>query len=428
MSWVSIVSFSVCFLLLITAFLRRADVFAPFRVFGFIWSLAIGLADLKFSFFQHEWSAYSWLTLLTGVSSMMLGFFVAYVGFFDKPMLSFTDQRKRIVQAAISEDVFFRTIVTLTLLYVVGFVLEVLIEGYIPAFAARPDKARVEFGVFGIHLFVTTVPTILLLGVQYLVLFWKMCSNFRKLLITTICVLVFLSFALLLQRFGYIMWLVPTLVFVHYSAGRIKVRHFVLLAIIMFGFLQAIQSIRLSRYVENYIYVISRVSFPKTYALLAEPYMYIVMNLENFARSVERWSSYTYGYFTFDFLMALTGLKHPLAKEFGLVERPFLISGYNTFSFFLPFYQDFGIFGVALIPLCLGVAIGYCYHTMRRNPSLANVTIYGFAVYILVISFFIHALGMLTTFSNLALLVLVHYFVFRPKKTGLPINGASRRL
>lgn len=399
----------MCLLLVTTAFLRRADVFAPYRVFGFIWSLAIGLADFKFSYFQHEWSTYSWLVLLIGVSSMMLGFFIVAVFFLNQPMLSFSEQRRRIVKASVSEERFFWTIVTLSLLYVVGLFLELLFAGNFPAFAASPDRARIEFGVFGIHLFVTTMPTILLLGTQYFVLFWKESPGIRKSVLVILCVFVFFSFALLLQRFGYVMWAVPSLCFVYYATNRIKFKHLVLSGVGLFGFLQVLQSIRVARYVEHYTYVISRMRFPKTYAVLTEPYMYIVMNLENFARLVEQWTSYTYGYFTFDFLMALAGLKHPLAKEFGLVERPFLISGYNTFSFLTPYYQDFGVIGVALIPFFLAIGIGFIYQTMRRRPTIANVTMYSFSVYLLVISFFIHALGMLTAFSNVCLLALVHH-------------------
>lgn len=408
MSWVSFISFATCLLLAATTFFRRTDVFAPYRVFGFIWSLAIGLADLKFSFFQRVWTTYSWVVLLIGICSMMIGFFIAGVPFIDKPMLSFSEQRRRLFEAPVSKDKLFWTIILLSVLYIIGLCVEVQAAGTFPAFAARPDRARIEFGVFGIHLFVTTMPTILLLGTEYVVLFWKKSPMIRRLFLLLACSSVFFTFALLLQRFGYVMWAIPTICFVYYATNRIKFRHLLLSGTILLGFLQILQSIRVARYVEHYTYVVSRMRFPKTYAALTEPYMYIAMNLENFARSVEQWTSYTYGYFTFDFLMALTGLKHPLAKEFGLVERPFLISGYNTFSFLMPFYQDFGVFGVAVIPLSLGVGIGYLYHRMRRQPTVTNTTMYSVAVYLLVISFFIHALGMLTVFSNVLLLAVLH--------------------
>ena len=402
-----------------SAFVRRADVYAPYRVFGIIWSLAIGLADFKFSYFQHDWTFYSWSAILIGVLSMMLGFFFLGVVFMNRPMLEFSEFRRRLARERINERRLFGIIIALSVLYSASFYAETLFAGGLPAFAAKPDRARVDFGVFGIHLFVTMMPTILLLGVQYLILFWNKTSGFRKSTVILLCAIVFLSFALLLQRFGYVMWVVPTLVFIYYVTGKIKFRHALTLVAIILGFFQILLSVRAIGYVENYIYVVSRMRFPKTYAFLTEPYMYITMNLENFARSVDLWSTYSYGFFTFDFLMALSGLKHPLAKEFHLVERPFLISGYNTYSFLMPFYQDFGAVGVAVIPLCFGIGIGYLYHVMRTRPTYANVTVYAFSVYLLVISFFIHALGMLTTFSNIVLLVFVHYVLLRDKRERL---------
>jgi oligosaccharide repeat unit polymerase len=408
-SLISGICFTICILLIIPSLRRHGDVFAPHRVFGFVWFLAIGLADFKYSFYQHDWSLYSWIVILIGVCSTMLGFFIVAVIYLDQPMLSLSEQRKHLVEKSVNGEILFRSVMVLAFLYAIGFVIEVLIAGGVPAFAAKPDRARVDFGFFGTHLIVTTMPTILLLGTEYIVYFWKQSTKVRRSFVVIAYAFVFFSFALLLVRFLYVMWAIPTLCFLYYGTNRVKFKHIGLSLLGFFGLLEIIRSIRLVGYVENYSYVTARMRFSKTYAVFTEPYMYIVMNLENFARSVERWTTYTYGYFTFDFFMALTGIKHPLAKEYGIIERPFLISGYNTFSFLMPFYQDFGVIGVALIPFCIGIGVGYLYHSMRRRPTVANAMVYSFAVSVLVISFFVHALGMLSTFVNLFILVFVHF-------------------
>ena len=392
-----------------TTLRRGADVFAPHRVFGFIWSFAIGLTDLKYSFFQREWATFPWLVIFIGVSATLLGFFIVAVTFLGQPMLSLPEQRKLILEESMNGETLFWAVIVLSILYTMAFAAEVIIAGGVPAFAARPDRARVDFGFFGTHLIVTTVPTILFLGTEYIVFFWRRSTRSHRLVLVCAYVFVFLSFSLLLVRFLYVMWAIPILCLLYYGTNRIKFRHVGLSVLGFAGFLQIIRSIRLVGYVENYSYVIARMRFPKTYAIFSEPYMYIVMNLENFARSVDRWTTFTYGYFTFDFLMALTGLKHPLAKEYGLVERPFLISGYNTFSFLMPFYQDFGVLGVAFIPFCIGICFGYIYHSMRRRPTIGNITLYSYAAYFLLISFFTHALGMLLVFVNMSILIYVHY-------------------
>ena len=414
MSAVSILSLGLCIILIGTSFLRRADVFAPYRLFGIIWSLAIGLADLKFSYYQHDWSAYSWIVLLTGVVSMMLGFMAVGVTYLNEPFLGLPEIRRKISQEQVNERRLFAVICTLSVLYAAGLYIESRAAGGLPAFSPRPDRARVDFGLFGVHIFVTMMPAILLLATQYLILFRKNQSVLRILTIVIASAFVFITFSLLLQRFSFVMWAFPTLVFIYYGTNKIKVKHILLLAASFVLFLQILESVRITGYVENYIYTFSRMKFPVKYAIFAEPYMYIVMNLENFTRSVDMWTNFTYGYFTFDFVMALSGLKHPLAQTFGLVERPFLISGYNTFSFFMPFFQDFGIIGVAGIPLCLGLGIGYLYNVIRRRPTLANVSFYAIGAYILAISFFIHALGMLTAVSNVVMLGFAYYYIRMP--------------
>ena len=417
MSSVSAICFTFAFALISTAFRKRADVFAPYRVFGTAWLTAIGLADLKYSFFQREWSTYAWLVIFVGVCSTLLGFLIVSIVFMDRPILSLSEQRKLILKQKINGDVLYKTVIVLSILYAIAFVAEVIIAGGVPAFAAKPDRARVDFGFFGTHLIVTSVPAILFLGTEYMVFCWKESKRSRKFFLILAYAAVFLSFSLLLVRFLYVMWAVPTLCLLYYGTTRLKFRQVGISVLGFFGFLQIIRSIRIVGYVENYSYVIARMRFPKTYAIFSEPYMYIVMNLENFARSVDRWTSFTYGYFTFDFLMAMTGLKHPLAKEYDLVERPFLISGYNTFSFLMPFYQDFGILGVAFIPLCIGICVGYIYHSMRRHPTIGNITLYSFAAYFLLISFFNHALGMLLVFVNMSLLIYVHYILLARDRT-----------
>jgi len=409
-NWISPACFFIFTVLVASALFRNADLFSPARIFTAIWSLAIGLANLKYSFFQREWSAFGWLNILIGVSSMLLGFLIAYVMFLDRPAHPIRAIRARLSANFLDERRLFYSITILTVLYAVGLAVETAAADGLPLMSGNPDRSRIDFGLWGVHLFVTTMPTILLLATEYVLVFRKSASAWRTSVVWLCSVVVFISFAFLLQRFGYIMWVVPTIVFVYYATGRIRLRHLIFSGALLLGFLQLLQTVRVARYVENYSYVISRLSFPRTYAMFAEPYMYIVMNLENFARSVDQWSSYSFGYFTFDFLMAITGLKHPLAGEFGFVERPFLISGFNTFSFLMPFYQDFGVFGVAGIPLLLGVVIGYSYHRMRSHPTITGLVAYGLCVYLLLISFFIHALGMLTVFSNVVLLLSLNAF------------------
>ena len=147
--------------------------------------------------------------------------------------------------------------------------------------------------------------------------------------------------------------------------------------------------------------------FPKEYAFFTEPYMYFVMNLENFARAVHQLDYHTYGYYTFDFITAMTGLKYWVYNYFNMNRLPYLISNYNTYSAFWSFYYDFGVIGLALIPLVLGLGTGLLYYRMRSGPSIKNVTAYGVMVFVILISFFVFPLSFLWFEFNLLVIYLI---------------------
>ena len=407
MSVVSLIAFGICLGIVGTAVRRGADVLSPARVYGFVWALAIGLADLKFSRLQFEWSGFSWLMLLLGVLSFLVGTLIAYVMNLGNELVPIEDMRIRLRKVSINSGRLFRSILAFFFLYILAYIIIAAVKGFIPALIVRASELRTEFSMFGLGLFIQSLPFILLFIVLYFV-FVRRCPVQK-----TVLVIIFLTtvgtYLLLLQRFVFLMWLVITLAFLYYVTRSIRFRTFLVGSFAIGLLFYGIQSFRFARYIQNYLYVVSRMKFSGAYAALTEPYMYIAMNLENFARGVEKLETFTYGYYTFDFLLALTGLKHWIAKYFNLVERPFIFSSYNTFPYFWVYYRDFGSIGLVVGPLLLGLIIGLLYYRMRVTPTLTNVSLYSIAVFVMVISFFINPLTMLFFVFNIAVI----YFVVR---------------
>jgi oligosaccharide repeat unit polymerase len=143
------------------------------------------------------------------------------------------------------------------------------------------------------------------------------------------------------------------------------------------------------------LYKDSSMKIPISYAFLTEPYMYVVMNVENLVRSINLFEKYTYGYYALDSIFAMTGLKHWLTDYFGIIDTPFLVSGYNTYTIFFNFYRDFGIIGISFIPLFYGFLVGGVYHLFRSNPSIELSSVNGMSVFMMFFSFFINPLGYL---------------------------------
>jgi oligosaccharide repeat unit polymerase len=421
LSAVSAACFLTCVAVILSAVRRGADPLSPVRVFGFVWALVLGLADLKFSGFQEEWSAYAWVVLLTALAAVVAGILLVDVlllgGVSHVPIA--TIRRGVGGFSPANQRRYVGSLGALAGIYLVSYLVEAVSFGSVPIFSPRPDRARMEFGLFGVHLLVTLAPSVMILATQYFLVF-RGKLRYRT-AVLSVFVVVFVSYGFLLQRFSYVMWAVISGCFAFYFTRYINWKSLLAASGLFAGFIVFLQSIRLSRYVEDYIYVVSRMKYPRAFAPLTEPYMYTVMNLENLARGVDRLETFTAGLFTFDPFAALLGVKHAAAAYFNVVERPFLNSGYNTFPFMWTYYRDFGYAGMALICLSLGIAIGYLYNRFRSRPTLHLATAYILAVFFMSLSFFTNVLAMLNMVTNIVLLYSMNRLLF----PGAPPLGAG---
>jgi len=370
-----IISITVLSIVIFMSFRKGSDVFSPAKVFLAVWSFCIFLAEFKFSVYQHQWSLYGWFVLLLGLISFLTGLFIAYVIFINKPIYGINKIRKKskVLDESSLEKIYYATII-LFLLYLIAFAIEVLVEGYVPLFSSRYDVARIEFGLFGFHLIVNFQLIIMFLNIEYIIL--AKGHKHEKIIMWIIFFIALISFTLLLQRFNFFFGAVMTLALLYYASRVIKIRNVFIIALIFFGLLAVIQSIRLSQYVSQYIYVTSKMKFSRDYAFFSEPYMYISMNLENMTRAVDQLEKHTYGIFTFDWIYALSGLKHWIADYFNINPNEFLISGYSTFPFHWYYFLDYGLIGVLFFSLITGFAIGVCYYKMRMTGQISWVVLY----------------------------------------------------
>jgi len=407
----SIICFTIFFLIILSGLNRRADFFSPARIFGLVWSFALGLAEFKFSRLQFEWKSSGYIILLIGIITFLFGIYISYARNIGTP--SFTVQQIRILiqDKGIDEKRLFNFIWIFFLLYAVCFLAEYFIEGYLPAFSSQPDKARITFGVFGIHMIVNGINTILFLIIQYFV-FIKY-KPIKKTFLGIVFLISLLSFSLLVQRYNFFIVSFMILCFLYYSSKYVKFKTLLIFMAIAIGFLVLIQTVRLAKYAEFYFYTFAEMKFPIKYAIFSEPYMYITMNLENFVRAVPKIENYTYGYFTLDFLLALTGMKHWLADYFSLEKFPTFIGGYNTFPFYWAYFRDFGYVGLTIIPFILGYVISEIYYKLHSSPHLIYVSMYSIGFVTLVISYSSDPLTRLDMVFNFILIVLAQFYITR---------------
>jgi oligosaccharide repeat unit polymerase len=411
---VAAVCFAVFGLVVASMFFRGADPISPARVFTLVWSAAIGLAQLKLSALQGEWSPESWFLLLGGVAAFVLGAGMAFVVNLKTIVPPLRSLKTRVRDEKVDGRKLFRWVVGSAVMYFVSYAVIYAVKGFLPIFVVGTKVSRVDFYVFGFGVLINATAFI-----SYFTLLYCLAvsgETKKKVGLAVTAALALGSYFLLLQRYQIIMAIVIAMVYLYYSRRQIRFRLVAAAAAVTVGFFYWIASLRVSHLVGTYLYSLSKMKMPKDYAMLTEPYMYIVMNLENFARGVERLETHTWGYFSLDFATAITGLKYPLQDYFAIDRTPFLNSGYNTYTTLWWFYTDFGVLGTIMLPLVWGFLTGAIYYRMRRNPTLSSVTQYAVAVFAMVISFFEFPFSHLWfNFNILALFVILRSVTGRGK-------------
>jgi oligosaccharide repeat unit polymerase len=422
MTVTSIVFFIACAVIFGVSVRKEHDLLSPGRIMGFTWCLAIGLSDLKLSALQHPWTAFEWLMVALGPVSFLTGLFIAFVVNMDKPVLSLPEIRTRLREQSINETRLFLLILLGFALYIGAYLTIYLTKGFIPAFSPNAAASRRDFSVFGIGVLLNSMPFLLF----FIFYYHKKVLGMRrkKLALKLIGAISFVTYTLLLQRFQIIMAAVMCFAMFYYLVQRVRIRTLVTAASGVVLFFYYISTLRAGQLVSYYLYESSRMKFSYHYALFTEPYMYLVMNLENLARSVARLESYTFGLYTFDFVFAISGLKHWMAEYLFLDETPFLVSGYNTYTAFWTFFRDFGPFGLTIVPLGLGTLIGCTYYALRRAPSLQFLTAYAVMLFVMVFSFFNSPMGFLWFAYNAFFMILIVRLVAGHPRSALSVMSS----
>lgn len=410
---VAIIGLTIFFLCLLTFLSKNIDVLSPSRLFILIWSFAVGITNFKFSYLQREWYTYGWIMLFLTLLSFLAGLFIVYVINVDKDKKSIQEMRESIKNQIINKELLYKIIVVFFLLYLISFVLSFMMMGFVPAFSPRPEIRSHWSGVFGIGLITHSLPPILFFSSIF---FFYEKKFYKRVIVFFIALSTFFLNLLILHRFDIVYWLIVLFAFLFYGTNKLKFKNLVLWLTFLVTILYGISTFRASKFITNALYYSSAMKFHVKYAIITEPYMYFAMNVENFVKGVEKYSDFTFGYFTFNPLLSLIQLKHPLNEYFAIDEFPHLLTySYNTYTMFFEWYRDFGIFGLSFLPFIWGIIIATAYYNLRRKPSLSAITVYGGFLFVILFSFFVNMLGWLHFVFNLAALYIISRFITKTR-------------
>lgn len=402
MTIIQIVSLIILFFIIGINFKKDTDILSPGKVFLVIWSVVLFITEFKFSLFQHTWSLFAWITLLMSIIAFSSGNLIANTVLISHRLYRLESIRSNFRMKKFNLSKLLVFLIGLFIIYLSAWTLEIILYGEIPIFSLQPDKARSEFGVFGIHLIVNLFPSILFLCIEYFVL--QTTQTKHKIFVWSIFIITFFSYFFLLQRLNYFFWGTLTFTFLYYSSNSLNLKKIITGLIILIIIMWGINSIRVAQYATQYLYVISKMKYSSDYASLTGPYMYIVMNMENFANGVNRLQQHSYGILSGDWFVALIGIKSWLAEYFNVDYRKFVYSSYNTYPIFWNFYYDFGLIGVVISSLVLGYLSSLFYFLFRITMRLKYMVMYGIILFGIVMSFFTNIFTSLNFIVNILLL------------------------
>ncbi len=415
---ISLTIFVLCFL---TFMNKKIDVLSPSRLFILVWSFAIGITNLKLSVLQKEWTGYGWLMLLLTLLSFLSGIFLIYVLNVDKNIKTIPEIRETIKREIVNKDLLFNILIISFILYFISFLISFLVMGFIPALSSRPEIRTQWSGVFGVGLITHSLPPILFFSTIYF--FYEKKSVIKRITIFLIAFIAFAINLLVLHRFDIVYWLIVLLAYLYYATNKLKFKNLLLWGSFLVTIFYGISTFRSSKFISNIIYYTSGMKYSVKYAIFTEPYMYFAMNIENFIHGVERYSNFTYGFFTFNPLLSIIQLKHPLEEYMSIDKFPNIITySYNTYTMFFEWYRDWGIFGLTFLPFIWGIIISSIYYFMRRKPSLSAITLYGAFLFVIIFSFFVNMLGWLHFVFNLIVLFVIARIISKNQISKLPQN------
>ena len=408
----------------------------PPAVFTISWVGGIGIACLKLSYLETDWETKTWIVLFLAFAAFIIGYKTAYSSITkrygqDRKKLSHDDfgasQSKKIKNTQPSgqakngasdgsvvsgcscgKDKFnkdtdnsgslYLVLNLIAIVSVISFVAEALILGYIPLFTADTPHAYSYFHVSGLHYFTVSCSLLPALGTMCL---WDGMKNDRTLSLARktdifCCMAVGLLIPILAvsryQLFFGILLAAFCILILNGTRISIKLSIKAVLAVMVLLFIMLLLYIFITVERAHSVEYLNGI-FEMKYELpiyISQPYIYIANNFDNLNCLIRELDEHTYGLRMLFPFIALSGLKfvRPELAAFPLyVTKEEL----TTVTLIYDSYYDFGIIGVIVFCLVLGILTAYierCAMSSRGKGHYFVVLLYAELMIYLSLSFF----------------------------------------
>lgn len=414
------------------------DPFSPGRLYGAIWFSAIGITTLYWSGLQTRWSTSAWFWILSSVGAFEFGSVAAGSlqhlrrnesrrhGFVDGKAtvqrLENSSQRRLLVLLALMSGICFT-----------AFYLRVEQIGSIPLFSDSPEMARWEF-YNRQSSFTEKTLTHLSFASASVMIIAMLCGVLAKRLRRTekliliffwmaaLCVLLATAF-----RGALVCPLLVSTAIYHYLRKKLNVRAIAVVA--MAGLVLGIavpwyRHMTSPGFGDVYTYQLAKMDISAEYSGLSHVYIVIALSLDNMVSLLNQPMRWTGGLLTLRPLLTITGLKTPLLEN---VQLPFEWGySFNTSTYLLPFYHDFGPLGFIVPPFLFGFICKAVYRHMLETGSVLHVAVYGFIVFLIVFSVLDNLFVFMKFWIELGLVCVVVWFTVPRNKATMTSAQAAK--
>lgn len=272
-----------------------------------------------------------------------------------------------------------------------AFLFEARRLGFVPLFTVDTPHAYSYFHVKGVHYFTTLA--VLTPAVSMLYLGARRKHGLRPDVLALLGLLLPIILTILMvSRFQFIISVILAVFVALLSGRRYKLWQLLLLLALMIAAYVFI-TIERAHSVE-YLNGIFEMKDPSTPIFITQPYMYIANNYDNFNVMTRELTVHAHGLRMLYPFVTLSGIKFfvpSLAQGFPLfVTKEEL----TTVTMLYDAWYDFGLSGIAVFALVLGLVSGRVTRTCRKDQNPFSVLLYAQLAFYYLVSFFT------TWFSN----------------------------
>lgn len=354
-------------------------------LFSAFWVGGQGIACLKLSRLQTDWSVMTWICFFLAFAGFWVTFQILERVFGEEERF---DRRRR-QRRSFVRPVYY-CIIALTAVSLAAFLFEAAVLGFIPLFLRGVPHAYSEFHLSGIHYLTVSCVLVPALSVIFF-LQGGSRRSVRNVVILLMTLIAFLIPILCVSRFQLIFAMV--LAVFTCCAYRKKVEPWLIgAAVLILIPLYIVLTVARSHDVQ-YLNGIFEMKNNKMPIFISQPYIYIANNYENFNCLVDALPAHTWGIRSLFPVWALTGLKFMFPY---LISFPIYVDKeeLTTLTMFYDAYYDFGVVGVLIFACVLGAVCFFLTERLKDMKNPLEYLFYGQMAIYMMLSFFT------TWFSN----------------------------